>query len=116
MSNRLALRVGEDLIELLETEDVFHVEAVGGDSRLRTRSRRFYESTERLADVAARLPEDRFFSPHRSHVVNLDRVRQVRRRVDGRGWELKLDPPVNAVIPVSRSRETELWQRLGLPR
>ena len=35
--------------------------------------------------------------------MNLDRVREVRlRKGDDNDWELKLDPPVNSVLPVGR--------------
>ncbi|HEY5609949.1 MAG TPA: LytTR family transcriptional regulator DNA-binding domain-containing protein [Thermoanaerobaculia bacterium] len=42
----------------------------------------------------------RFSRVHRSYLVNANRIRTIRRR--GRDWEIQLDPPVNAVIPVSR--------------
>ena len=45
-----------------------------------------------------------------SWAVNLRRVREIRPMEDG-GWEVKLDPPVNRVLPVSRRRvaEPERW-------
>jgi DNA-binding LytR/AlgR family response regulator len=39
---------------------------------------------------------------HRSFAVNLGRVRELRQRGDGAGWEVRLEPPVNRVLPVSR--------------
>jgi DNA-binding LytR/AlgR family response regulator len=40
---------------------------------------------------------------HRSYLLNLDRVREIRlRRGDPNDWEVKLDRPVNAVLPISR--------------
>lgn len=33
--------------------------------------------------------------------------------IDDRGWEVKLDPPVNRVVPVSRRRVADLWQSFG---
>ncbi len=29
------------------------------------------------------------------------------------GWEVKLDPPVNRVLPVSRRRVSALWECFG---
>ncbi len=29
------------------------------------------------------------------------------------GWQVKLDPPVNRVLPVSRRRVSALWERFG---
>ncbi len=46
---------------------------------------------------------------HRSWAVNLRRVREIRPAADG-GWEVKLDPPVNRVLPVSRRRVSALWE------
>jgi hypothetical protein len=42
-------------------------------------------------------------------------VRQVRRRSQGEDWELKLDPPVNIVLPVSRDAVSALWAAVGEP-
>ncbi len=36
------------------------------------------------------------------------------RPVPGGGWEVKLDPPVNRVLPVSRRRVSALWERIDL--
>ena len=52
---------------------------------------------------------DRFAMIHRSWAVNLRRVREIRPAADG-GWEVKLDPPVNRVLPVSRRRVSALWE------
>ena len=38
-----------------------------------------------------------------------DRIRVIRRRPTGRDWEVKLEPPVNKVFPVSRSALSRLW-------
>ena len=61
----------------------------------------------------ARLPADRFVAVHRSIVVNVDRVAELRRRPDGRDWELRLEPPVNRVVPVARGRLAALWAAYG---
>jgi hypothetical protein len=44
-----------------------------------------------------------------SWAVNLRRVREIRPAAEG-GWEVKLDPPVNRVLPVSRRRVSALWE------
>jgi DNA-binding LytR/AlgR family response regulator len=46
-------------------------------------------------------------------MVNLRRIHEIRRRQGRQDWEVKLDPPVNKVLPVSRGREKKLWERLG---
>jgi len=49
-----------------------------------------------------------FLEIHRQYVVNLRRVREIRRRAGSREWEVKLEPPVNRVLPVSRGALKEL--------
>lgn len=110
---RLAILVEDGRYELVEAADVYHVEADGHDSLVRTRRRQPRRSLERLSELGRRLGPP-FVRCHRSWIVNLDRVREIRRRDDGRGWEVKLDPPVNAVIPVGRSHLAEIFRRLGV--
>jgi DNA-binding LytR/AlgR family response regulator len=45
--------------------------------------------------------------------VNLNRVLELRSRGDNE-WELKMDPPVNKVLPVSRRRLPDLRELLGI--
>ena len=40
-----------------------------------------------------------FFQIHREYVVNLQHIREIPRRDEGREWEVKLEPPVNRVLP-----------------
>ena len=54
-----------------------------------------------------------FLRTHRNYLVNPRHVRQIRRRPQGEDWELTLDPPVNAVLPVSRSALAALWAAFG---
>jgi hypothetical protein len=42
--------------------------------------------------------------------VNLRRIREIRARKEGGGWELRLEPPVNRIIPVGRTYEPRLWE------
>ena len=49
---------------------------------------------------------------HRSHAVNLRRVREIRPVEDG-GWEVRMDPPVNRVLLVSRREASDLFAAYG---
>ena len=111
-TKRLLFRVDDGLYELVDADAVFHCEADDDDTLVRTRRKRPYRSTERLTELLARLPSPPFFRVHRSHVVNLDRVRRVRQR-DTRGWEVVLDPPVGTIVPVARGSVDELFRLLG---
>ena len=77
---------------------------------------------ENLTDPRVRLrpygtirpsPRQRFFRMHRSYIVNLDRVYELRTRSEGE-WELELDPPVNKVLRVSRRRMDDLRELLKI--
>lgn len=50
---------------------------------------------------------------HREHAVNIAHVRLLRLQTDGRDWELKLEPPVNSVLPIARDRLASLRAALG---
>jgi hypothetical protein len=45
--------------------------------------------------------------------VNVDRVAGARRRPGERDWELRLEPPVNLVLPIARGRAEALWTAYG---
>ena len=67
------------------------------------------ERTRRAIDPAAV-----YFLPiHRSHAVNLARVREVRLQADGRDWEVKLEPPVIRVLLIDRGELPALWRAFG---
>jgi len=40
----------------------------------------------------------------RGFAVNVDRVSEVRRRENLRDWELKLEPPVDRIVPIAWGR------------
>ena len=54
-----------------------------------------------------------FVRIHREHTVNIVHVRLLRLQADGRDWELKLEPPVNSVLPIARDRLASLRAALG---
>ena len=100
-------------VVLLERDQIFYVEAEADNSLIRTARKKLYRHSERLDQVEDRLPSPPFFRVHRSYVVNLNRVLELRSRGDDE-WELKMDPPVNRVLPVSRRRLPELRELLGI--
>jgi len=85
-------------------EDVYYLEASGGDTLVRFRSKRRLRDVRPLAELEALLTPLGFVRTHRSFVVNPRRVRELRPRAESRGWELVLEPPVNKVLPVSEDR------------
>jgi DNA-binding LytR/AlgR family response regulator len=99
----------------LEPDEVFLLEADGDETEVRTRGRRRLRDVRALGEVVASFPPGRFVQIHRSLAVNVDRVAEVRRRPPGRDWELRLEPPVNRVLPIARGRLVALWAAYGEP-
>ena len=99
----------------LEPDEIFLLQARGDETELRTRGRRRLRDLRALGEVIERLPPGTFLQIHRSMAVNVDRVTEIRRRPNGRDWELRLEPPVNRVLPVARRRLSALWEAYGDP-
>ena len=97
----------------IEPDEVFFLQADGDRTVVRTRGRRKLRDVRSLGEVLARFPEGTIVQVHRSYAVNPDRVSEVRRRGNSRDWELKLEPPVNRVVPVGRTHARHLWAAYG---
>jgi DNA-binding LytR/AlgR family response regulator len=110
---RLLLHLEPGLRQAVDLEDVYFVEAREGDSEVRTRAKRPLRDVRPMGRLAASFVRRGFVRTHRNYLVNPLHVRQVRRRAQGDDWELTLAPPVNAVLPVSRSALAALWAALG---
>jgi len=110
---RLLLHLGPGVRQAIEVDEVYFVEAAGDDSRVRTRAARPLQDVRPMGELARLLAPHGFVRTHRNYLVNPARVSEVRRRPERQDWELRLDPPVNAVLPVSRSRLRALWSAFG---
>ncbi len=97
----------------IEPREVFLLEADGDQTRIRTRGRRRLRDVRSLGEVLAHFPGGLFVQVHRSAAVNVDRVSEVRLRDTGRDWELRLEAPVNEVVPIGRTRLQALWAAYG---
>ncbi len=109
---RVLLRHADGTRTPVDPADVYLLEAEGGETSVRTRRARALVDVRPLGELVELFLAHGFVRIHRSHAVNLARIRSIRPR-HGEGWEVKLDPPVNRVLPVSESRATELWQAFG---
>ena len=113
--SRIPIKTGPGRIILLDAAEIYYIEGERGDTLVRTHRRARYRSTDRLSSWERRLGGTGFMRVHRSYVVNLDRVRELRvRRGDTNDWEMKLDPPVNRVLPIGRAYLTKVKKALGL--
>jgi DNA-binding LytR/AlgR family response regulator len=97
----------------IEPDEVFLLEAESDETVVRTRGRRRLRDVRPLGDLVDRFPSEMMVQVHRSYAVNPDRVSEVRRRDNDRDWELKLEPPVNRVVPIGRGFVTALWAAYG---
>lgn len=112
-ARRVLLHLDDGRRVPVEPDEVFYLEADGDETELRTRGRRRLRDVRSLTQVTAQFPEDLFVLVHRSTAVNIDRVDEVRRRPNRRDWELRLEPPVNRVLPIARLRLRALWAAYG---
>jgi DNA-binding LytR/AlgR family response regulator len=105
------VEVGRGVV--VEPEDVYWLEAEGATTWVRQRGRKRLKDRRSLGKVVEALAGFGFLRVHKNHAVNLRRVQEVRRRRPGGDWEVKLEPPVNRVLPVARGRERELLAAFG---
>ena len=110
---RLLLHLGPGLRQVIESDEVYFVEAKGDDTEVRTRAARVLKDVRPIGALRAPFLRHGFVRTHRNYLVNPRHIRQIRRRPQGEDWELTLGPPVNVVLPVSRSALAALWAAFG---
>jgi DNA-binding LytR/AlgR family response regulator len=110
---RVLLHLDDGLRVPVEFDEVFYLHAVGDTTEVRTRGRRRLRDVRSLGEVVQMFPPGLFVQIHRSYAVNVDRIAEVRRRPSTRDWEVKLEPPVNTIVPVARGRIEVLWAAYG---
>ena len=110
---RVAIHLDKSVWDVVDPEDVYHLEAEGDNTLVRRRGKRRLVDVRPLDEVAPAFLIHGFVRIHRSWVVNVARVAQVRRRKEGRDWEVRMQAPVNSVLPVSREGWLALQKALG---
>jgi DNA-binding LytR/AlgR family response regulator len=110
---RLPVKGADGSIDLIEIEGIFYLEAQGEETLIRTRRKKHYRSVQRLGELAKKLPAPAFVRCHREYIVNLNRVRSLTPR-KSRGYDFRLDPPVNSRIPIARDRLEKIRKILGV--
>ena len=113
-------RIGRILISVSELRrvpvdpnDVYFLEAVGDDTLGRLRSKRRLRDVHPLGSLLKEFTPYGFLRVHRNHAVNLARIQEIRRRRGREDWEVKLEPPVNRILPVSRNQIGKLLRAFG---
>ncbi len=112
LEDRILLHLQDGRRVPVDPQEIYLLEAEGGETLVRTRHAQPLTDVRQLSELLHAFEPFGFAQIHRSWAVNLRRVREIRPDPNG-GWEVKLDPPVNRVLPVSRRRISELWERFG---
>ncbi len=94
---------------VLSADDVYYLEAQGDESEVRLRNGRPLRDIRPLGEVLEDFGPLGFVRIHRNHAVRSGRVREIRPGAPGSGWEVRLEPPVNKVLPISRRSLTALF-------
>ncbi len=112
LDDRVLLHLVDGLRVPVDPNEVYCLTAEEGNTLVRTRSATPLIDVRQLSEILPLFEKHGFAQIHRSWAINLRKIREIRPTGDG-GWEIKLDPPVNRVMPVSRRRVAELWDRFG---
>jgi len=112
LQDRILLHLQDGRRIPVDPQDIYLLEADGGETLVRTRHAKPLTDVRQLGELIHVFESLGFAQIHRSLAVNLRRIREIRPDPEG-GWEVKLDPPVNRVLPVSRRRLSALWERFG---
>jgi DNA-binding LytR/AlgR family response regulator len=110
---KVLVHIGDSVRKPIDPADVYYLEAVGDVTLIRIRSARPLHDVRSLGELLPAFTPYGFHRIHRNHAVNLDRIREIRRRKKGSDWELKLEPPVNRVLPISRNTLKKLLGSYG---
>ena len=111
--HRILVHISRSEQRVLDPDDVYFLCARGGETEIRLRSRTPLVDVRPIGEVAPLFEPIGFVRIHREHAVNIARIRLLRLQADGRDWELKLEPPVNRVLPIARDRLAGLRTALG---
>jgi DNA-binding LytR/AlgR family response regulator len=101
------------LRRVVNVSSIYLVEAMGDDTRVYRRASghvRSERDVRTLAEVARALRPHGFVRIHDRYAIDPERVQQIRKRRRGEDWELKLAPPINRVLPISRTNLPALWR------
>ena len=85
---------------VVDADDIYYLEAQGDETDVRLRSARRLRDVRSLGEVLKQVGPLGFVRIHRNHAVNPDRVREI--RATDSGGHVRLAPPVNKVLAVSR--------------
>ena len=112
-NRRFLVQLAPDRWRAVDLMDVYLVEAKGDDCEIRLRDKDELLDIRRLADLEEVLAPLGFVRIHRSYLVNPDRILEIRRREESRGWEIVMEPPVNRILPVAGGKLGEVREAIS---
>jgi two-component system LytT family response regulator/two-component system response regulator LytT len=110
--DQLAIRVGERFV-LVQADEVVHASLVDETIVVVTQTVSGTSSYRTLDELQARLDPERFWRVHRSHLVNITKIKEIVPWFS-RNYLLKMKDPRATEIPVSRSQTRRLREYLQL--
>jgi LytTr DNA-binding domain len=112
-TDRVLLHLGRDRRRAIDAGEVYFLEATGEATLVRLRSSKRFADVRALGKLGPLLAPFGIVRVHRNHAVNVHHVLEIRRRSGDADWEVKLDAPVNEVLPVGRTYLKRLWAAFG---
>jgi two-component system LytT family response regulator/two-component system response regulator LytT len=109
---QLAVKVGDRFL-LIQTEDVVHASVEDDVITIVTNSLSGTSNYRTLDELQARLDPEVFWRVHRSHLVNINKIREIVPWFS-RNYILKMKDTRGSEIPVSRSQTRRLREYLKL--
>lgn len=97
----------------IDPQAVYYLEADGDSTLIRTRSARRLRDVRALGELLPAYLPHGLVRVHRSYAVNTSRIREIVRRKQGEHWQLRLQPPVGKILPISEKYLRALWQAYG---
>jgi len=110
--NQLAIKVGDRFL-LVQAEDVIHASVDGDTIAVATAQLSGTSNYRTLDELQARLDPDLFWRVHRSHLVNISKIKEIVPWFS-RNYMLRMKDGKGTEIPVSRSQTKRLRDYLKL--
>ncbi len=112
VTGRVLLHLRDRRRRAVDSDDIYYLQAHGDETEVRLRGARTLRDARSLGEVLDDLEPLGFLKVQRDHAVNLRHVREIRPTRRGTGLELRLEPPVNRVLAVSRRVGAALFAAL----
>ncbi|MGE3273802.1 MAG: LytR/AlgR family response regulator transcription factor [Vicinamibacterales bacterium] len=110
--NQIAVRIGERFV-LVQAEEIIYASLAGDSITIVTGQVSGTSNDRTLDELQARLDPDVFWRVHRSHLVNINKIKEIVPWFS-RNYILRMKDPKATEIPVSRSQTKRLRDYLKL--